>query len=129
MTHDLRHILCVDDDSDILEIVQMALEDIGGFRVTGLSNAETAISEAARLRPDLVLVDVMMPGMGGPGLLKALRARPDLKSLPVIFMTARIQASEVQDYLSLGADGVIPKPFDPMKLPEQIHAIWEGLHV
>ncbi|UDF03067.1 response regulator [Asticcacaulis sp. AND118] len=129
MTPDLRHILCVDDDSDILEIVQMALEDIGRFRVTGLSSAETAISEAARLRPDLVLVDVMMPGMGGPGLLKAFRARPDLKALPVIFMTARIQASEVQDYLSLGADGVIPKPFDPMKLPEQIHAIWEGLHV
>lgn len=129
MTPDLRHILCVDDDSDILEIVQMALEDIGRFRVTGLSSAETAINEAARLRPDLVLVDVMMPGMGGPGLLKAFRARPDLKALPVIFMTARIQASEVQDYLSLGADGVIPKPFDPMKLPEQIHAIWEGLHV
>lgn len=129
MTHDLRHILCVDDDSDILEIVQMALEDIGGFRVTGLSSAETAISEAARLKPDLVLVDVMMPGMGGPGLLKALRARPDLKSLPVIFMTARIQASEVNDYRALGADGVIPKPFDPMKLSEQIHAIWEGLHV
>lgn len=129
MTHDLRHILCVDDDSDILEIVQMALEDIGGFRVTGLSSAETAIGEAARLKPDLVLVDVMMPGMGGPGLLKAFRARPDLKSLPIIFMTARIQASEVNDYRALGADGVIPKPFDPMKLPEQIHAIWEGLHV
>jgi len=128
MTRDLKHIVCIDDDADILEIVQMALEDVGHFRVSALNSAETALTQMVTLNPDLVLVDVMMPGMDGPGLLRALRAQAAFGSLPVIFMTARIQDAEVRDYLEQGADGVIAKPFDPMTLSDDIQAIWEHLH-
>jgi len=70
------------------------------------------------------MLDVMMPGMDGLGTLKALRNIPEIKDIPVIFMTAKVQPSEVQHYLSLGALGVIAKPFDPMTLPAQIQSIW-----
>jgi len=128
MSRKLEHIMCIDDDADILEIVQMVLEDIGHFRVTPLNRAENALSQILTLEPDLVLVDVMMPEMDGPSLLRALRAQAALTALPVVFMTARIQDAEVRDYLAQGADGVIPKPFNPMTLSDDIRAIWERLH-
>ncbi|WP_443750664.1 response regulator [Asticcacaulis solisilvae] len=128
MTAGLHHVLCIDDDSDILEIAQMALEDVGQLQVTCMSNGEAAVESAAGLSPDFILIDVMMPGMDGPGVLKALRAQPGLAAVPVAFMTARIQEQEVRDYLDMGADGVISKPFDPMTLPSEIRTIWETFH-
>ncbi len=128
MTRHLEHIVCIDDQSDILEISQMALEYVGGYRVTCLNSGAQALSEAAGLKPDAILIDVMMPGMDGPTTLKGLRTQAELDAVPVIFMTARVQRSEVEAYLALGANGVIHKPFDPMQLPTQVKGIWENFH-
>lgn len=128
MTAALEHVLCIDDDSDILEIAQMALEDVGALRVTCMSDGDAAVVAAPDLHPDFILIDVMMPGLDGPSVLKGLRAQAALAQVPVAFMTARIQDAEVRDYLDLGADGMISKPFDPMTLPSEIRVIWERFH-
>jgi two-component system OmpR family response regulator len=85
-----------------------------------------ALAAAERDQPDLILLDVMMPGMDGPTTLTALQALAAARSIPVIFMTAKVQEREIERYLGLGAAGVIRKPFDPMKLPEQIRLIMSG---
>jgi CheY-like chemotaxis protein len=79
---------------------------------------------AATAAPDLLLLDVMMPGLDGPSTLAALRMIEATAATPVIFMTAKVQAGEIAYYRSLGALDVIPKPFDPMELSEQIRRIW-----
>lgn len=127
MTSVLNHVLCVDDDPDILEVAQISLELVGGLTVTGLDSGTRCLAEVATIRPDLILLDVMMPGMDGPATLTALKAVPGVAGIPVIFMTARVQESEVEQYLAMGAAAVIPKPFDPMTLADQIKAIWAGL--
>ena len=128
MTRQLEHIVCIDDEGDILEIAQIALEDVGGYRVTCLNSGAQALREAAGLKPDAILIDVMMPGMDGPTTLQGLRAQSELDAVPVIFMTARVQRSEIDAYLALGANGVIHKPFDPMQLATQVRRIWEQFH-
>lgn len=122
---ELKHILYVEDDPDIQMVAQMALEVVGGFTLRTCSSGQEAIEAAAQFSPDLVLLDVMMPHMDGPSTLAALRALPATASTPVIFMTAKVQAAEVTYYKSLGAVGVIAKPFDPMALPQQVRQLWQ----
>lgn len=121
----LSHILCVDDEEDILHVAQMALEVVGGLRVSTCSNGIDAVRDAAVLRPDCILLDAMMPEMDGPATLQQLRQQPETRNIPIIFMTARVQPKEVQEYLALGAIGVIPKPFDPMLVTDEIKRIWD----
>ncbi|PYE49909.1 response regulator [Deinococcus yavapaiensis] len=116
-------ILLAEDDPDIQAIAQIALEDVGGFQVHLCASGAEALAQFADFAPDLVMLDVMMPGMTGPDTLKALRELPGGRDVPVVFMTARVQASEVQAYLDLGAIGVIPKPFEPMTLAEDVRAL------
>jgi CheY-like chemotaxis protein len=113
-------ILIVEDDPDIRELAIMALEHDGGFIVYGCDNGGKAIEEARRLRPDLILLDWMMPGMDGGQTLEVLRADPMTATIPVAFMTAKLRANELEQIARLGASGVIAKPFDPMALPGQI---------
>ena len=103
----------------------MALEAVGGFSVIACASGQEALSSAPTAMADLLLLDVMMPGMDGPSTLKALRELPATAHTPVIFMTAKVQAAEVAQYLGLGALQVIPKPFDAMELSAQIRRIWE----
>src|SRR5450759_3044167 len=124
MARDLKRILYVEDEADIQTIAVTVLEAIGGFAVVACTSGKQAIEAAPGANADLILLDVMMPGMDGPTTLKALRAIPQTAAIPVIFMTAKVQASEIEHFRSLGALDVIPKPFDPMTLPEQISAIW-----
>jgi two-component system OmpR family response regulator len=124
----LRRILFVEDDPDIQTVAKMALEALGGFIVLACSSGAEALAEVDGFAPDLVLLDVMMPGMDGPTTLIALRALPAAQAVPVIFMTAKVQAQEVSRYRSLGAEGVIAKPFDPMALSDRVRSIWSGLH-
>lgn len=124
----LQRILYVEDEPDIQAVARIALEMVGGFQVLVCSCGDQAVREASAFAPDLVLLDVMMPGMDGPGTYLALRALPELVHVPVIFMTAKVQPQEVQHYKSLGALGVIPKPFDPMTLAAQVRSLWEGRH-
>jgi two-component system OmpR family response regulator len=124
MPSELRHILCVDDEDDILEVTKLCLESIGGFSVTCCSNGADIVSMVEREQPDLILLDVMMPHMDGPSTLRLLQQSSASSHVPVVFMTARVQPAEVGEYLGLGAVGVVAKPFDPMLISAQVADIW-----
>jgi CheY-like chemotaxis protein len=124
----LRHILFVEDDLDIQVVATMALEAVGGFSVTTCGSGGEAVSRFAEIAPDLVLLDVMMPGMDGPATLAALRQLPEAAGVPVVFMTARVQVHEMARYRELGAVDVIAKPFDPMTLADTVKTIWSSFH-
>ena len=124
MTTPLTRILYVEDEPDIRVVAQMALEAVGGFTVIACASGQEALNAAPGAGADLLLLDVMMPGMDGPSTLKGLRELPATANTPVIFMTAKVQAAEVAVYKGLGALEVIPKPFDPMELSAQIQRIW-----
>jgi two-component system, OmpR family, response regulator len=118
----LRHILCVDDEDDILEVVRLCLELDGGFAIDICHSGAEALEFLKIARPDLMLLDVMMPRMDGPATFAAIRAAGH--NIPVIFMTARVRGAEVFQYLELGAIGVVPKPFDPVTLSAEIKRLW-----
>lgn len=122
----LQRVLYVEDEPDIQAVAKLALEMVGGFTVKICSSGEEAVREAAAFAPDMILLDVMMPGMDGPSTLKTLREQPALANIPVAFMTAKVQPNEIEQYKALGARNVIPKPFDPMQLASQVKAIWES---
>ena len=124
MGGELKRILMVEDEPDIQAVARLALESVGGFEVHCCDSGNAALELAPALMPDLILLDVMMPGMDGIRTLQALRERPALATIPVIFMTAKVQARELAHYRSLGAMDVIAKPFDPMTLSDQIRSIW-----
>jgi len=116
----VTRILYVDDEADIREVAQMSIELDPGLEVRTCSSGPEAIAEAAAWRPDLILLDVMMPGMDGPTVFARLREQGDMARIPVVFITARTHAHEVAAFFELGARGVIAKPFDPMRLAEQV---------
>jgi DNA-binding response OmpR family regulator len=124
----LERILCVEDDPDISAVLQLALDMVGGFEVRLCASGRVALDQMTGFRPDLILLDVMLPDLDGPGTLEALRQLPEGAALPVIFMTAKVQPEEVARYLSLGALAVIAKPFDPMTLAQDIRAHWRLRH-
>ncbi len=115
--------LLVDDDDDIRAIGDLALTEVGGMQTVLASSGPMALEVAAREQPDVVLLDVMMPGMDGPTTFRRLREQPETAAIPVVFVTAKVQRHEVQRYLDLGAIGVIGKPFDPMGLPGELRGI------
>ena len=123
----LRTVLYVDDEPDIRQIVQLSLGLAPGLTIHTGESGEQALALALALQPDLVLLDVMMPGLDGPGTLARMRAEPSLARFPVVFMTAKAMPQEVARFRELGAVGVIAKPFDPMKLADQVFAIWERI--
>ena len=116
----IHKVLLVDDEDDIRTIGQVSLSRVGGWQTVLASSGADALLKAAAERPDLILLDVMMPGMDGPTTLARLRAQEATAATPVIFMTAKIQKQEVARYLELGAVGVIGKPFNPLTLPADI---------
>ena len=122
----IQKILMVDDEPDIRRVGQMSLELVGQFEVVLAGGGEEALELARSERPDVILLDVMMPRLDGPATLGQLRAEPATADIPVIFMTAKVQKHEVQRYLAQGASGVIFKPFDPMTLPQEIRRIAQG---
>jgi two-component system OmpR family response regulator len=123
----LSRILFVEDDPDIQTVARMALEAVGGFRVLPCSSGAEALERVVPFSPDLILLDVMMPGMDGLATLDALRRLPETAAIPVVFMTAKVQAQEVARYREVGAVDVIAKPFDPMTLPATVRSIWSRL--
>jgi CheY-like chemotaxis protein len=125
-TRQLRSILYVDDDPDICAIVQATLRHIAGLEVSIVASGILAIEAASKIQPDLILMDVMMPGLDGPSTFKRMRASPTLAHIPVVFLTAKVMPEEVGHFLRLGAIGVIAKPFDPTELCVNLHALWNG---
>jgi two-component system, OmpR family, response regulator len=118
----LSKILLVDDDDNIRAIAEISLED--DYKVVVASSGAEALVQAEKLMPDLILLDVMMPGMDGKATFAKLQENPALAGIPVIFMTAKVLSHEIDFYLGLGAAGVITKPFDPMRLGSDIQEIW-----
>jgi CheY-like chemotaxis protein len=116
-------ILYVEDEINIRLVGQFALEEVGRLLVEPCASGGEALDKAPGFAPDVVLLDVMMPGMDGVATFKALKERPETASVPVIFMTAKVQPQEVQAYRRLGAVAVIAKPFDPMTLSDEVKAI------
>jgi DNA-binding response OmpR family regulator len=121
---ELRTILHVDDDEDILEIARMALEMVDDFDLHQFPSGADALEGLKSLSPQLFLLDVMMPGMSGPELSQKIKAYPDHRDTPTIFMTAKAEDATSKELLEGGALDVITKPFDPMTLGAQIRTIW-----
>lgn len=121
----LKRITYVEDEPDIRCIVEIALSKIDGLMLDLCSSGPEAISRTPLFRPDLIILDVMMPGMDGIETLKRLREFPQLAQTPVIFLTVRAMSRETDFFRSLGIADVITKPFNPMTLPHQIQEIWQ----
>lgn len=122
----LNRITYVEDEPDIRAIVELALTKIGGFTLDICINGAEAIERTPEFMPDLILLDVMMPGIDGTEVLKQLQKNPETAQTPVIFMTAKAQRHEVEAYKAMGAIDVIPKPFDPLMLSSNIRKIWSN---
>lgn len=125
MAEKLKKILYVEDDEDIAEVTTMTLEGLGGFEVKHCASGQQALDAFSAYKPQLVLMDVMMPVMDGPKMLEHLRKLPQGEVTPVVFMTAKAQTHEQAAYKEIGALGVIVKPFDPLTLCEDIKKLWE----
>jgi CheY-like chemotaxis protein len=123
----LNRICYVEDDEDIQRIVRMSLERVGKMTVAVVGDPTRAIETMAEFRPDLVMLDWMMPVMDGPTLFQQMKLRPETSSLPVVFITARASQRDLDDLKNLGAAGTISKPFSPKDLPDQLRAIWAAL--
>jgi CheY-like chemotaxis protein len=119
----IKQILLVDDDMNIRTLAQMGLEGLTDWKVELAASGAEAVAKATEMQPDLIILDVMMPGMDGPTTLTELRKVESLAGTPVIFMTAKAQSHEVELYQKMGARGIITKPFDPMTLPDEIQGI------
>jgi CheY-like chemotaxis protein len=122
----LSRILVVDDEPDIRSLLRLCLVEVGGYAVELCASGQEALLRLQGPCPDLILMDVMMPGQDGPSALAELRARGC--ATPVVFLTAKVQASEVAALKALGALGVIAKPFDPMTLADEVRGLWEAHH-
>jgi CheY-like chemotaxis protein len=122
---ELRRVMCVEDDADIRMILEFSLGTVGGYEVCCCPGGRSALAQAPGFRPDLVLLDVMMPDLSGPETLAALRELPVMQGVPVVFLTAKAMPDELEQLLDHGATGLIVKPFDPMTLPADIRPFWE----
>ena len=110
-------VLVVDDEDDIRRIATLSLVGVGGMEVAEANGGPEGIRRAREDRPDVILLDMMMPGMDGLATFRALRGDPETSGIPVVFLTAKAMTSEVARLKDLGARGVLIKPFDPMTLP------------
>jgi CheY-like chemotaxis protein len=118
-----QHILLVDDEDDIREVAALSLEAVGGWRVSSAADGDSALAMARAERPDVILLDVMMPGVDGPATFRRLQDDPRTSAIPVILLTAKAQAADHRRFAELGVTGTLTKPFDPMTLADQVATI------
>lgn len=118
-------ILIVDDNAASRQTLESILSG-QGYQLHMAEDGVQALKQAEDLHPDLILLDVMMPGMDGPATYKLLKEDPAVTNTPVIFMTAKVQGQELESYSQLGVQGVISKPFNPLTLPAEIEALVNG---
>jgi two-component system, OmpR family, response regulator len=121
----LKRIMYVDDEPDVRKVAKISLELVGKFELCLCGSGREAIAQAQQFKPDLILLDVMMPEMDGPTTLSAMRKIETVASTPVIFITAKAQTAEIRRYRELGAIDVITKPFQPMQLPDRLRELWQ----
>lgn len=118
-----KRLLIIDDDNDIREVARMTLEMIGGYELVTAVSGHDGLVKAKETRPDAILLDVMMPDMDGPETFRRLQQDPNTQHIPVILLTAKVQAADRRGFSELGVTGVLAKPFDPMRLSNQIAAL------
>lgn len=116
----VKRILLVDDDDDIRQVAGMSLELVGGWAVSTASSGAQALELAAAEQPDAIILDVMMPDLDGPQTFRRLQADDTTRSIPVVLLTAKVQAADRARFDELGVCGVLTKPFDPMKLSDEV---------
>lgn len=121
----LRRILVIEDEPDLRAVLELCLQQVGGFDTLLCASGEEALARGAAFRPDLLLLDVMMPGLDGPTTLDRLRLRG--MDAPAFFLTAKVHPVEVAELSARGAAAVVAKPFDPMTLARDLRARWEAL--
>jgi CheY-like chemotaxis protein len=122
-------VLLVDDEPLLRRLAEASLSGFGRWQVTGCASGEEALAQALRDRPDVVLLDVQMPGLDGPGTLAALRLQPILAGVPVLFLTATREPDELDRLRALGAAGILHKPFQPMTLHREVQELVDALGV
>ncbi len=127
MKEPLVRILYAEDEPDIQMVARLALEVVGGFTIEICNNGREALDRISGFSPQLLLLDMMMPEMDGITTLRSIRENKVFAALPVVFMTAKVQPSEIAQYKEMGAADVVSKPFDPMTLAETIRKVWEVL--
>jgi two-component system OmpR family response regulator len=120
----LVRILYVEDEPDIRQLVSLALDVVGGFTLKTCNSGLEALNAIETFEPQLLLLDVIMSELDGPGTLKKIREIEAYKEIPAIFITAKVQLDEIQGYFEVGVVDVIVKPFDPMTLAERIQEAW-----
>lgn len=117
----VRRVLIVDDEESIREIAQLSMEVVGGHRAVGAASGAEAVDQALTDPPDVILLDVMMPGLDGPATVARLQADPRTRGIDVVLLTAKVRPNDLARVDMLpGVAGVIAKPFDPMLLPAQV---------
>lgn len=122
----IRKILVVDDEVDLRNLVQTCLEIMGGWQVVTTGSGIEALEEAQNRQLDAILLDLMMPEMDGLATLQQLRSHEKTKHIPVVLLTAKGRSLEMSQFTQLNILGTIKKPFNPMKLAEQLEAL---LHI
>ena len=123
----LTRICYVEDDEDIQRIVRISLERVGAMTVEVVSDPTRAVEAIVEFKPDLVLLDWMMPLMDGPAVLRKMREHAETKHLPVVFITAKASQRELDELMAMGAAGTISKTFSHKDLPDQLRRIWHSL--
>ncbi|HEX9396213.1 MAG TPA: response regulator [Burkholderiales bacterium] len=123
----LIRICYVEDDEDIQRIVRLSLERVGKMTVEVVGDPTAAVDAMLKFKPDLVMLDWMMPVLDGPALFRVMKGRPETSGLPVVFITAKAGQRDMDELLAMGAAGTISKPFSPKDLPDQLRAIWAKL--
>ena len=116
----VRRILIIDDEDDIREVAALSLESVAGWQVSTASSGAEGMRLAAAELPDAILMDVMMPAMDGPTTFREMQKLPELASIPVILLTAKVQGVDQRRFAGLGVTAVLFKPFDPLTLAEQM---------
>ncbi len=116
-------LLLIDDEPDIREVASLALETVGEHEIITAASGLEGIERARADRPDAILLDVMMPELDGPSTLERLRSLEETRHIPVVFLTAKVQASERKRLAALDVRGIIAKPFDPLTLAEEIEKV------
>jgi len=115
-----KRILVIDDEDDIREVAQVGLEMVANWQVITASSGAEGVAQAKAQQPDAILLDVMMPDMDGPTTFRKLQSDPATQHIPVLLLTAKVQSADRRQFADLGVKGVIAKPFDPLKLPEEM---------
>ncbi len=119
----MRRVLIIDDEDDIREVAALSLEATAGWQILTARSGVEGIAIASSEHPDAILMDVMMPGQDGPTTFRIMQSMPAISSIPVLFLTAKVQGVDQRRFADLGVAAILPKPFDPLTLAQQVSTV------